>query len=279
MLFRAEEFVPGIAPPEPGTGPALWFAFAGDRLLVVERGAGAAVPESTEPLGGEPADGRRLYLGRLRRHDCFALELPEGTEPGAGLVLEGLRALHGRLSDELFAIAGRAFQIVEWDRTHRFCGRCGEPTERQSEERARRCPGCGLQSFPRLSPAVITLVERGREILLARGRYFPMPWYSTLAGFVEPGESLEEAVAREIKEEVGIDVAEIRYFGSQPWPFPHSLMIGFTARYAGGELRIDESEIADAGWFSPERLPLLPPGLSIARVLIDSALARLRRSP
>lgn len=181
-----------------------------------------------------------------------------------------MRALYGKLPDDLFLLAGRAAQIIEWDRTHQFCGRCGAPTQYAQGERAKRCPMCGLVSFPRLSPAIIVLVERGDEVLLAQGANFVGGFYSTLAGFVEPGESLEEAVHREINEEVGIEVKNVCYFGSQPWPFPHSLMIGFTAEYASGEIEIDPKEIADAQWFTIDNLPKVPQKLSIARKLIDS---------
>jgi NAD+ diphosphatase len=179
------------------------------------------------------------------------------------------------VDEETWTVAGRAVQLVEWDRTHRFCGRCGEATEVAPSERARRCPACSLLAFPRLAPAIIVLVERddGRA-LLARGAAFPIPMYSCLAGFVEPGETMEQAVHREVHEEVGIEVEDVRYQASQPWPFPHSLMLGFTARYAGGELHLDEREILDAGWYEPDDLPMIPPAMSIARRLIDDWLAR-----
>ncbi len=172
------------------------------------------------------------------------------------------------------SFAGRAVQIVEWDRNHRFCGRCGSETRRQAAELARTCPRCGLQQFPRISPAVIVRVERGDCILLARSPHFAAGVYSTLAGFVEPGESLEETVVREVREEVGVSVANIRYFGSQPWPFPHSLMIGFVADYESGELRPQEGEIEDAGWFGVDDLPGLPSRYSIARELIEEFIAQ-----
>ena len=171
-------------------------------------------------------------------------------------------------------------QIVEWARTHRFCGRCGEATQPAEGERAMRCPACGLLAFPRLSPAMITLVTRGepgpdQEALLARGLRFPRPMYSCLAGFVEPGESLEAAVVREVEEEVGIRVANPRYFGSQPWPFPNSLMVGFRADWVAGEIVCDPTEIADANWYRKDELPMVPPGISIARKLIDAWLAEV----
>jgi len=191
---------------------------------------------------------------------------------------EGLRRIYGRLEEELFWLAGRAVQIVDWDRTHRFCGRCGVPLKLRQKERAKACPQCGLLEFPRLAPAVIVLVERGHELLMARSRHFAPGVYSVLAGFVEAGETLEEAVEREVSEEVGIQVKNIRYFGSQPWPFPHSLMIGFTAQYAGGEIRVNHEELEDAGWYTADGLPGQPGKISIARRLIESFLEKQKKA-
>jgi NAD+ diphosphatase len=173
-------------------------------------------------------------------------------------------------------MAGRAVQIVEWAATHRFCGRCATPTERTAGEHAMRCPSCGLSAYPRIAPAIIVLVRKGDLALLAHGVRFPAPFYSTLAGFVEPGESLEETLVREVKEEVGIDVGDMRYFGSQSWPFPHSLMLGFFATWKAGEIVVDPTEIVDAKWFSESELPMIPPPLSISRQLIDHWLADVR---
>lgn len=250
-----------------------WFVFRGQELLVriEEHHAALPSPEEWEALGisfSEP-----LAVGE----SACAVGLDPEMEPPAGMGFLGLRKLWGQIDEDVWKLAGRAVQIVEWDRNHRFCGRCGTPTEAHASERSRTCPSCGLQHFPRLSPAVITLVEDGEgRALLARSPHFVPGVYSTIAGFVEPGESLEEAVAREVREEVGVELRDIQYFGSQPWPFPNSLMIGFTARYAGGEVRIDPTEIEDARWFTRDGLPLIPPPLSIARALIDDWLARWR---
>jgi NAD+ diphosphatase len=208
------------------------------------------------------------------RH-CWAVDAEVG-EPRHDLPYRNLHQLWGAVDDRTWMLAGRAVQLVEWARTHRFCGRCGEETDLVAGERSRRCPACGLSAFPRLAPAMITLVERDDgKALLARGPSFPRGMFSCLAGFVEPGETLEEAVHREVHEEVGLTIGGLRYFGSQPWPFPHSLMIGFFARYAGGELALDTSEIAEAAWFGPDDLPpQLPGNISIARRLIDDWLAR-----
>jgi NAD+ diphosphatase len=191
----------------------------------------------------------------------------------------GLRALFGAIDDSLFAIAGRAFQIVDWDRSHQFCGRCGTPTQIKSNERARECPNCKQVHYPRIAPAIMALVRRGSELLLARSPHFAPGMYSALAGFVEPGETLEQTLVREVREEVGIEVTNVRYFASQPWPFPHSLMIAFNADYAGGEITPEPGEIEAADWFTLDRLPqALPSKISISRRLIDAALADLGAS-
>ena len=178
--------------------------------------------------------------------------------------------LWGSVDEPTWMVAGRAVQLVEWQRTHRFCGRCGVPTEEAPGERARRCPSCGLLAYPRLAPAVIMLVERddGRA-LLARNAMFPPGIFSCLSGFVEPGETLEHAVCREVREEVGLEVGDVDFRGSQPWPFPHQLMVGFGARYLSGEIVLDEQEIAEASWFTPEEAPVFPTNMSIAGRLID----------
>jgi NAD+ diphosphatase len=167
--------------------------------------------------------------------------------------------------------------LLTWDREHRFCGRCATPTDRADGEPARVCPACGLSAYPRISPAIMVLIHRGREILLARNRRNTTGAFSALAGFVEAGETLEETIVREVREEVGVEIDDIRYFGSQSWPFPHSLMIAFTAAYAGGTIVPDGIEIEDARFFDVDTLPKLPPaGLSIASRLIATVAAQLR---
>jgi NAD+ diphosphatase len=257
---------------------AWWFAFRGQEMLVQAQGRASALEAAEWSALGLPATAEPLQIGEIQGVVCLAVGLDSGSEPPEGMAFLGLRKLWGRMEEDVWKLAGRAFQLLEWDRNHRFCGRCGTETAASSGERSRTCPRCGLQHFPRLSPAVITLIEddaagTGR-VLLARSPHFAEGVYSTLAGFVEPGESLEEAVAREIREEVGVEVRNVRYFGSQPWPFPNSLMIGFLADYAGGEIRIDPTEIEDARWFTPDDLPLLPSKLSIARALVDHYLAK-----
>ena len=226
-----------------------------------------------------PADGSwsTHFVGVVDEQAWWAIDVPQQEDPSYGAAVD-LRSFHGRSPEHQWLAAGRAVQLVEWARTHRFCGRCGTPTELSTGERSMRCPACSLIAFPRLSPAMITLVTRGepgpdQEALLARGVQWTLPMYSCLAGFVEPGESLEAAVIREVAEEVSINVTNPRYFGSQPWPFPNSLMVGFRADYESGEIDCDETEIVDAGWYRRDDLPMVPPGISIARKLIDAWIA------
>jgi len=213
------------------------------------------------------------FVGIVDGHSWWAVDVPGEADPSYGAAVD-LMSFYGGAPEHQWLAAGRAVQIVEWARTHRFCGRCGEATEMSEVDRAMKCPSCSLTMFPRLSPAMITLVTRGepgpgQEVLLARGVQWKVPMYSCLAGFVEPGESLEDAVIREVQEEVAITVERPRYFGSQPWPFPNSLMIGFEAEYQSGEIECDPTEIIDAGWYRGDELPMIPPGISIARKLID----------
>ena len=216
------------------------------------------------------------FLGMHGDEAVWAIDVPQGEDPSYGAAVD-LFSYFGRSTEVEWAIAGRAVQIAEWARTHRFCGRCGTPTELSATDRSMKCPACGLMAYPRLAPAMITLVTRGegdeQEALLARGVQFRAPMYSCLAGFVEPGESLEQAVVREVREEVGIEVGNVRYWGSQPWPFPHSLMIGFQAEWVSGDIVCDPAEILDAQWYRRDSLPNIPPRISIARKLIDAWLA------
>ena len=277
------DFVAGVDPTAAPGGAGWWFGFCGSRILVTVAKDGElealGIPrvESLEALGLQTV--RSQYLGTLANIPCHAAQLSQQLEITTGLALRPLRDLYGQLDDTLFALAGRATQLVEWDRTHQYCGCCATPMEQSQQERVKHCPKCGLRQYPRLSPAVIMLVYRGSEVLLARAPRFRAGMYSVLAGFVEPGESLEETVIREVREEVGVEIEDIQYFGSQPWPFPNSLMIGFTARYASGDIVIDSTEIESAAWFTKDSLPPVPGKLSIARKLIDAFVNPGNKAP
>lgn len=278
-----ENFVPATTPPDSRAVPALWFLFYKfDLLVYLDEQGQAALPHVVSPAAlnlGDFRVVRQQYFGHLQEESklpCYAGELAaENDDPTLpeGMALMHLRRLYGRFDESMLWLAGRAVQLVDWDRTHQFCGRCGTATFTSSHERVKECPHCGHTSYPRLSPAVIVQVtrqgENGREILLARNKRYKMPMYSVLAGFVEPGETLETCVRREIREEVDLEVKNIRYFGSQPWPFPNSLMVAFTAEYASGEIVIEEAELVDAQWFRADDLPPYPPPMSIAHHLIE----------
>ncbi|HVO13206.1 MAG TPA: NAD(+) diphosphatase [Vicinamibacteria bacterium] len=257
--------------------PGHWFVVHAGAILVSAGEAEAPRLPRLDPGQRLPVVVSGAHgIGRLGGTACWAAEAVTRDTP-PGLAFEPVRRLFDRLPDDLVAIAGRAVQVVDFHRTHRYCGACATATKSAEGARARACPRCGEVFYPRLAPAVMALVVRetaaGRELLLARGTRFPSPVYSALAGFVEPSESLEEGVRREVLEEVGVQVGRLRYFGSEAWPFPHSLMIGFLADYAAGEIVCQPDEIADAQWFPPHRLPSLPHRLSLARRLIEHAVA------
>ncbi len=255
-----------------------WFVVHPQGLVVRQEGERTSLPTDADvaALGVVASDA--MFFGRLDGADALAIECP-ANEVASPLSIVGLRGLAASLGAETFGVAGRAMHLIDWSTTSRFCGRCGTRTEPVPRERSMKCPKCALTQYPRIAPAIIVLIRRGDRALLARNGRFPIPFFSTLAGFSEIGESLEETVAREVGEEVGVAVTNIRYFGSQPWPFPHSLMIGFTADWASGEIAVDGVEIAEAKWFDATALPLVPPRLSIARRLIDAWVDEIATRP
>jgi NAD+ diphosphatase len=246
-------FVPLLDAPGDPEEPSLLIAVQGSRVVLLE---------------GEP-EATGIFLGTLDGRHCWAVDADGDGDARDDLV--DLYRLWASVDEPTWALAGRAVQLVEWQRNHRFCGRCGTPTVEAPGERATRCPECGLLAYPRLAPAVIMLVERDDgHALLARNANFPSGMFSCLAGFVEPGETLEHAVRREVMEEVGLTIGDVEFRGSQPWPFPHQVMIGFGAQYLSGDIAIDGQEIVEAQWFTPDATPNFPTGgMSIAGRLID----------
>ena len=273
----ADDYIPLYKPPEGRGEPALWFAFRKAEILVINGADSPVLPYCMELGEHGLAAQRSQYLGLYGGRHCYAAEVHESVALPAGWSALGLRDLFGMVETTLAALSGRAYQILEWDRNHQYCSRCGTATQLRGDERSRACPACGYTTYPPVTPAIMILITHGRKLLLARKPAFPKGRFSALAGFVEPGEMLEDTVIRETREEVGVEIKNIRYFGSQPWPFPHSLMIAFTAEYAGGEIRPDGVEIEEAAWFDPEQLPKLPPPISISRRLIDTISGKLIR--
>ena len=216
------------------------------------------------------------YLGELDGSDYVAIGLDSGARLEQGYMTIGLRQLLGKIDEEIFYLCGRATQIINWDRNTRRCGNCGAPTTLRGD-RSKFCADCKIPVYPTLSPSIIVLVTKGDQMLLARNAAWgPNGFYSTLAGFVEPGESVEETVHREVLEEVGIRIHNLRYLGSQSWPFPNSLMLGYHAEYAGGEFQYHDDEIADAQWFDIDDLPRIPGGFAISRWLINAFIDEVR---
>jgi NAD+ diphosphatase len=263
------EFIPSVVPPGSQNPDAWWFIYSGYRLLVKISGDTVAIPRAKEIEALGVSFSHSVYLGSFRGRACYAAEGKLPVESLSEAAFQELRSLFARLEDEFYEIALLGVHLVEWDKNYQFCSRCRGAFKSRSDMRAKECEKCGRLEFPRISPAIIVLVEKGDTLLLARSARFAGGFSSVLAGFVEPGESLEEAVCREVKEETAITVKDIAYFGSQPWPFPDSLMIGFTAQYASGEICVDGEEVIEAGWYKFDSLPQIPGKLSIARQLID----------
>lgn len=263
LEFEPDHRSPDSVPDEP-----LLFAFKGREIILDAEGH---LPSVAQIDAARLEAERTQYLGRLGSTHCYSAELPDEVELPTGFVSRDLRVAYGTLPAAHHAVASRAVQVVDWDRSHQFCGRCGGRTEANKRDRSLQCPKCNIPYYPRLSPAMIVRVERGDEILLARASNFPAGIYSILAGFVEPGESVEEAVVREVWEETRIVVRDVQYYSSQPWPYPNSLMLGFTAQYEGGEIDVShDEEIEAAGWYTAHDLPNVFPGrMSISQWLLQ----------
>jgi NAD+ diphosphatase len=264
------DFSPAVSLAGLATPLAYQFVFVNGRLLLPLDEQAPFDPLPNRLFNANPETAH--YLGRLDGHDCWAVTLD--VEP-MGWRSVALRAAMMGFPHDVRGVAARAAQIVEWDRAHRFCGVCGTATERKPDERVRVCPSCSHSAYPRISPAMMALVWREGEVLLGRSPHFAPGFYSALAGFVEPGESIEDCVRREVMEEVGVQVGELHYFGSQNWPFPHSLMLAFTARWESGEIVPQPGEIEHAAWFKLDALPQISPRFSISGHLIRDTVAAL----
>jgi NAD+ diphosphatase len=251
-----------------------YFIFRHGRALI-RKSALDISPFSEEWPDLEPFAKLVLPLRKAGDNADFAVELSDLSHPDMEWV--SLRSLIGRVADDSFNLWGKATQILNWQKTHRYCGSCGQETVDHPSEQAKICPACSLSWYPRISPCIIVLITRGEDFLLARSPRFTEGMYSTLAGFVEPGESVESTLQREIAEEVAIRIKNIRYFGSQPWPFPGQLMLGFFAEYESGDIHVDGIEISDAGWYHSGNLPPIPGEGTIAGRMIRHHLSLLSR--
>jgi len=262
-----KQYKPSNKPEKSDKSAAYWFIFNHKKMLINLK-SNDKIPFLRNPEELNLSPVRTQYLGMLKGKSCYSAEVEPGTIAPEGMAFRDLRSLYEDLDEDIFLLAGKAIQIVNWDKNHQFCGRCGSATETSKYEMAKVCPKCGFRSFVRLSPAVITAIIKDGKILMAKHGYRG-DMYGLIAGFIEPGETVEEAVGRETLEEVGLKVKNIKYFASQPWPFPNSLMIGFTAEYGSGEIKVDGKEITGAEWFSADEIPRSPSRMSIASELID----------
>lgn len=267
MLQTPPSFIPLIQPQvHPRTHTLVCYR---DRVLLRDEDLALPDAATVAALGLAPEQFHALGLWDGRYYQC-AWAAGEEAAP-AGHSFHGMRSLFGTLPDDVMGLAGRACQIADWSRTHRYCGACATAMVSVAGERCYSCPSCGHAAYPRISPAMMVLIRKGDTVLLARHANAPYQRFTALAGFLEAGESAEEAVHREVYEEVGLRVHNLRYFSSQSWPFPHSLMIAFTADYLEGEIRVDPAEIAEARWFGPDdEWPEMSSSVSVAAALLQA---------
>jgi len=248
-----------------------WFIFQHDLLLLIDH----QIPTKAGLLDLKAHFTRQIPLGTFNGFSCYCANLHQDAPLAINMAFLPLRKAVEQLGTDWYGVITKAYSIINWDRNHAFCGRCSNTTTVHLAERFERiCHVCGLAFYPRISPSVIVLIKKDHQLLMARSPHFAPGVYGLIAGFVEVGESVEEAIHREVHEEVHIQINNLRYFGSQPWPFPDSLMLGFTADYASGDIQIDGKEIEEAGWYRFDQLPGLPSTrLSIAQRLIDHFIA------
>lgn len=263
-------------PARPSEGPACWLLFHNGDMVVREHEGGVALIHSNHADVALFLAHAPLFMGTLDGTPCMAADVaPDAPELPGDWHAIGIRALFGRLDEAAYEATLYALHILNWRRTSQHCPRCGAPMGELAELWSRCCTHCAAIDHPPVTPAILALVHDGDHVLLTHraGRH---SIYTIIAGFVEPGESLEGCVRREVAEEVGVEVADVTFAGSQPWPFPNQLMVGFFARYVGGDMRADQIELDHAGWYRFDELPDLPPPASLARQMID-AWAQARR--
>ena len=270
--FRPSNFI------EKDNKESKFFVIDSDSLLIFSNEQFIR-PISNDELKWSGLDvNEKHFLGYLDEDPCYVISVKKTKCILENHEFLNLRALFGRVPDELFGAISRALQIINWSKSNKFCGQCGSPLKEEKKERAMICTKCDADPvYPRIAPCVITLIHKENEVLLAHNINFPENFYSTLAGFIEPGESVEEALKREVIEEVGVEVGNIYYFGSQTWPFPSQLMLGYFAEYKSGEIIPDKVEIDQANWFDVNNLPNVPPSnVSISGKLIEAYKNRFK---
>lgn len=267
-------FLSQLHPTPSDNQPALWFIFKAEEVLLSHT---KTIPTLTDVATLQLEIKQQHYLGMYGNQPCYAAEVSAIEKLPDGMVFQSIRPPYELgPNEDFFLLASRARQVLNWGNATQFCGHCGQKTEPSPTERAKICTGCKALFYPQIAPVALALIFRGNELLLARSPHFQKGIYALLAGFVEPGETLEHALAREVREEVGISIKNITYFGSQPWPFPSNLMLGFIAEYDQGEIVMDPVEIEDARWFSIHALPPLPSPVSLSRQMIDAFLSSSR---
>jgi NAD+ diphosphatase len=256
---------------------AIWLIFSGDKIFQSNESPQLLICEWAELDFAHAYQGQIVKIGSYDNLPCFLIDMGNELVAIDSLKLISMRALLMQSETRFFGIASRAWQIALFMRTHRFCGQCGSSMQQIEWEMAMQCARCKHRCYPRISPCIIVSIRYNDKILLAQGKpQQSRQMFSTLAGFVESGEQLEQAVHREVFEEVGIRVKNLRYFSSQPWPFPHSIMVGFLADFDSGDIQVDGKEILQANWYSPDELPNTPPKLSIAGQLIHHTIQEIK---
>ncbi|GKU25747.1 NAD(+) diphosphatase [Clostridium folliculivorans] len=248
------------------------FVFYNGNILVKIEQNSIKIPllKEIKPINIKYED--QFFIGEIAEISCFATETHSEIKLSEGFELMSLRDFANTVNECLFSAAGRANQILHWNRTNKFCGKCGAKTVTKEDEIAKVCPKCDHVMYPVICPAIIVAVIKGDQILLAHNSNFKNNMYSLIAGFVEAGEDLESAVKREVLEEVGIKVKNVRYHNSAPWSFPNSLMLGFIAEYESGDIKVDGKEILYADWFDKDHFPNIPEKFTLARKIIDGVI-------